>query len=119
MKSILSGLLILVILAIVVVDGMAVYVAFASAREVASGAGEQAAIEYVTSRGNEQAAKQAAQTFADSKNTVLVSIDFHQAEASYFTVRTQKMATTYVLKYLPGMDKLLLQKSSAVTQIPR
>jgi ABC-type uncharacterized transport system substrate-binding protein len=119
MKSILSGLLILAVLAIVVVDGMAVYVAFTSAREVASGAGEQAAIEYVTSHGNLNTAKQAAQSFADSKNTVLVSIDYHQAEASYFTVSTQKMATTYVLKYIPGMKKLLLQKSTAVTQIPR
>ena len=59
--------------------------------------------------GNLNAAKQAAQDFADSKDTVLVSIEYHKADARYFTVRTQKMAQTYVLKHIPGMDKLLLQ----------
>ena len=114
MKSIISGILILAVLAIVVVDGLAVYAAYTTSNEVANSAGQQAALEYVGTGGNLNAAKRVAQDFAESKDTTLVSIEYHKSDARYFTVRTQKLAQTYVLQHIPGMDKLLLQDSTAI-----
>ena len=119
MKSIISALLILVVLAVAVVDGIAVYVAYTSVHEVADAAGQQAVIEYVSSRGDVNAAKKAAQDYADSKDTTLVAIDYHQSDAGYFTVSTEKLAQTHVLQHIPGIDKLLLQKATAVVLLPR
>ena len=80
MKSIISGLLILAVLAIVVVDGLAVYVAYTiGATRSPTPPDSRRPSSTSSTRGNVNAAKRAAMDYADSKDTQITAIDYHQS----------------------------------------
>lgn len=116
MRSILSIFLALAILAVLVLDGVAMFVAYQSSEDVAEAAAQQAAIEYTASRGSVQAAEKAAYTYAASKQTELVTIEFHNDGTKWFRAVASASPETYVFKYLPVLKDHLSQTSDAVVQ---
>ncbi|GAB4244595.1 MAG: hypothetical protein Kow00129_04210 [Thermoleophilia bacterium] len=116
MRSILSVLLAMALLAVIVLDGIAMFVAYQSSEEVALAAAQQAAIEYTATRGNLSAAEAVAYEVAASKETSLVSLELHSSQTRWFRAVASAEPETYVFKYIPVLNEHLAQTSSAVVQ---
>src|SRR5660398_307300 len=67
MRSIVTVLITLAVLGVLILDGSGMFMAYQGAREVARTAAYRAALEYLSTDGNEAAAKQAAAAFVRSK----------------------------------------------------
>ena len=102
------------IIAILVVDGLAMYSAHRIAVEVAQGAAQQAAQVYVATGGNQGAAKDAVQGIANEAGVQLVSVSYHYASDRWYEVKVQVMPGSHFLIHLPYVRNLLLQQSAAV-----
>jgi len=116
MRTILNLTLTFLVLTLVVLDGVAMFVAYQSSREVAEAAAQQAVIEYTASRGNVEAAQAAAHNYAESKHTPLLSIDYHRGQVSWFSAVTESYPDTYVFKHVPLLKDHLGQSYEAVVQ---
>lgn len=118
MRSVLTTVLALVLLVIVVLDGASMYVAYQSSRELARTAGEQAAIQYAGSGGNESLAYQEAQKYVTAKEGELLSLQFHRGDVGnrWYAVSVRVKAHTYVFKFIPVLNRFLDQQGTVTVQ---
>jgi len=116
MRSIVSGLLILALLVVIVLDGTSLFLAYSTAKEVASAAAEQAALEYVVTRGNVDAATAVAETYAGARNTELLSVHFGGTDHHYSEVSVRALPHTRLFQHIPGVRDYLDQESTALVQ---
>lgn len=116
MRGLITLFLAMAVLAIVVLDGIGMYVAYQSAEDVAQAAAEQAVFEYKATQGNVAAAKAAAESLASSKGAELVDIEYHKGQVDWFSAEVEVLPDTYVFGHLPFVGDHLMQSSSAVAQ---
>lgn len=116
MRTVLTTLLTVALLVAVVLDGIGMFLAYQASQDVAATAAQQAAIEYVSSRGNLRAAEQAATRYAAEKNAELVRLELHQSGRKWFEAEAQAKAQTYVFKYVPGLNRYVDQTAIAVAR---
>ena len=77
MKSVLTTVLAVIVLVIIILDGSSMFVAYQSSRDLARTAAEQAAIRYVATNGNEDAARAEAVSYVKGKDGELLDLQFH------------------------------------------
>jgi hypothetical protein len=99
--------LILTIIAVVILDGMAIFSAYQSAGDNATNAAEQARTEYAQSV-NAQTAKLSAEEYLAKKGLELVSFKAAQTTDGtvQFTVTAKSTADTYAFRYLGAIPPL-------------
>ena len=114
MRTILVAVITVAIIAILIVDGLAMYGAHRIAVEVAQGAANQAAQVYVATGGNQGAAQAAVQGIAKEADVQLVSASYHVASDRWYEVKVRVMPKSHFLIHLPYVRDLLLQESAAV-----
>jgi hypothetical protein len=114
MRTILVAVISVAIIAMLIVDGLAMYGAHRIAVEVAQGAAQQAAQVYVATSGNEGAAKDAAEGIANEADVQLVSLSYHYASDRWYEVKVRSMPDSHFLSHLPYVRDLLVQESVAV-----
>jgi hypothetical protein len=113
MRTVLTTLLVGALFVAVVLDGIGMFLAYEASHDVARTAAQQAAIEYVSTRGNIQAAHNAAYGYAHSKNVELVRLDLRAGERKWFEVETRAHARTYLLHYVPVFKDWVDQGATA------
>lgn len=118
MRSILTTVLAMVLLVIIILDGASMYVAYQSSRELARTAGEQAAIQYVSSNGNESLAYQEAERYVKEKQGELLSLNLHRGDVNnrWYQVTVRMKVNTYVFKFVPVLNRFLDQQGTASVQ---
>lgn len=114
MRSVLSLVLAVIVLVVIVLDGVAMFVAYQSSQEISEGAAQQAAIQYVATGGDTVSAEQQAAAFVSQKGGELLSVSFHSADSRWVEAAVRKEAGTYVFHYVPGLNRFLDQDSVAV-----
>lgn len=118
MKSVLTTVLAMVLLVIIILDGASMYVAYQSSRELARTAGQQAAIQYAGSGGNESLASQEAEGYVKEKGGELLSLEFHRGDVGnrWYQVTVRMKPNTYVFKFVPVLNRFLDQQGTATVQ---
>lgn len=117
-RSIITALATVVILGVLVVDGASMFMAYQGARDTARTAAYQASIEYVSTGGNAAAAKQRAAGFVRSKGGEILEIELKgPASEKFFSIRVEMRAETYVLKFVPVINRYLTQEATAISSI--
>lgn len=118
MRNILKLMLVIAVLAVLILDGASMWMAYQLVHEVAGRTAEEATVEYVASHGNEAAAKQAATSYARSREVDLVSIEYHQGQSGgrWFEAEVKAEAPTRVFRFIPLLNRLLVQEASGIAQ---
>jgi len=114
MRAIIFIVIVLVVVAALVVDGLGMYAAHRTAVEVAKGAAEQAAKTFVVTKGNEAAADEVVEGIADEAGVELIAADYQKASSRWYEVTIRTEPHTYFLRYLPYVKDYLAQESTAV-----
>ncbi len=114
MRTIISVVIVLAVVAALVVDGFEMYVAHRTVVEVAKGAAEQAAKTFVATKGSEAAAEEVVEGIADEAEVQLVAAAYHKASSRWYEVTVRTEPETYFLKYFPFLKDYLAQESTAV-----
>ena len=106
-REVLWIVVILGIIAVVVLDGMAIFSAYQSAGDDATNAAEQARTEYAQTL-NVPAAKLAAEQYLAKKDLEMVNFKAAQTENGtvMFTVTAKATADTYAFKFLGAIPPL-------------
>jgi|GEM_PF-1363994 len=118
MRSIVTALITLAVLGVLILDGSGMFMAYQGAREVARTAAYQAALEYLSTDGNEAAAKQAAAAFVRSKGGEILEIEMKGSGGdNYFQVRVLMHAKTYVLNFIPVANRYTSQEATAFSHL--
>ncbi len=115
-KSVLSVVLAIVLLAVIVLDGSAMFVAYQSSKELAQSAAQEAAMQFMSSGGNESVAKQQAADYVSGHGGELLAVAFHKSDARWVETAVRSDADTYVFRYVPGLNRLTDQDAVAVVQ---
>jgi hypothetical protein len=113
MRTLFTTLLVVAVFIAVVLDGIGMFLAYQSSHDVARTAAQQAAIEFVSTRGNVQAAQAAAEGYAHSKDVELVRLDLRSGQRKWFEAETKAHAETYLLHYIPVFQDWVDQKAVA------
>jgi hypothetical protein len=105
-RDVIWIVVILAVIAVVILDGMAIFRAYQSADDATSAAVE-ARTEYAQSL-NVGAAKQAAEEFLTKSDLAMVGFKAAQTESGTvrFTVRAKATADTYAFRYLAAIPSL-------------
>ena len=114
MRSILTFVVVAALVVVLALDGVGMYSAHTRALGAAQAAARQAAIEYVSSEANANAAEQAADQVALDSGAKVVSVNFHQADTRWVEVTVQATPHVYLLGYVPYLKAHLAQDSTAV-----
>jgi hypothetical protein len=116
MRTVLTTLLMVALFIVTVLDGIGMFMAYQSSHDAARTAAQQAAIQYVSTGGNMNAAQEAASAYARQKNVELVRLDLHANEGNWFEAETRVQAETYVFRYLPVLNGFTAQNATAVVR---
>jgi hypothetical protein len=114
MRTIISVVIILAVVAALVVDGFGMYVAHRTAVEVANGAAEQAARTFVATKGSEAAARQVVEGITKEAGVQLIAASYHMVSSRWYEVTIRTEPETYFLRHLPLLKDHLAQESTAV-----
>lgn len=115
-KSILSIVLAMLLLLVIVLDGMGMFVAYQSSKDLAEAAAQQAALQFVTTGGSEASAEQSAADYVRQQGGELLAVSFHKSDVDWVEAAVRSEARTYVFKYVPGLNRLTAQDAVAIVQ---
>jgi len=116
MRSILSIVLAMLLLAVIVLDGASMWVAYRTAEEVAQASAQQAAFAFMRSSGDQIQGDRAAQTYAAENNAELTQIEYHQSDHRWYETTVRVAPSTFVFKMVPGLNSYLDREASAVVR---
>ena len=116
MKSVVSLVLTIVLLVVIILDGAAMFVAYQSSKELAQSAAQQAAIQFVTSGGNQTVAEQLASEYVSVRGGELLSVSFHSTDSRWVETAVRSEADTYVFHYVPVLNRFIDQDAVAIIQ---
>src|SRR5665647_3539896 len=97
MRTILTAVVVLAIVAALILDGLGMYAAHRIVIEVAETAAEQAAQVYVATGGSERAAQDTVQGIANEADVELVSASYHFATTRWYQVTVCVQPNTHFL----------------------
>lgn len=112
MRGAITLILALVLLAVVLLDGYGMFVAFQSSRELALGAAQEAALS-MESTGNEGTARKEADTYVSSNDGELLELDYGKGQSRWYRARVRVEPRTFVFQFIPGLNRYLDQESTA------
>jgi hypothetical protein len=116
MRTILTLLVVGALVAVLAVDGLAMYSADHEAAGVAEAAAQEAVAHYSTASRNEAGADHAAEQIVRRANMKLVSVTFHQAYTHWVEVTVEATPHVYLVNHLPYVKAHLAQTATAVVR---
>lgn len=110
MRGAITLVLTVVVLVVIGLDGYGMFGAFMDSRELALGAAQTAATT-LERNGNEGSARKAADAYVAVHGAELLQLDHGKSVAQWYTARVRVEPNTFVLKYIPIVNRYLAQEA--------